>query len=179
MENIKNNLKTSIYFVVTFLITIFFLVFVAQRTNVEGNSMNPYLQNGDSLIVEKLSYRFNNPKRFDIVVFPRNINNGYSKYLIKRVIGLPGETVQISEDGYVLINDVLLEDLYAMEPVDSDKIGVASQKITLGEDEYFVLGDNRNNSSDSRLEAIGNVKKKDILGKAFLRIWPLNAIKIM
>ena len=136
--------------------------FVGERTVVSGDSMSPTLSDGDNLIVDKLSYRIRAPKRFEIVVFPFQYQKG--TYYIKRIIGLPGEQVQIY-NGKVYINGKVLEESGGFEPIRS--AGLASEAITLGEDEYFVLGDNRNNSEDSRLANIGNVKKEYIVGKAW------------
>ena len=145
------------------------VTFVGQRTVVSGTSMVPTLQDGDNLITDKISYRFRDPERYDIIVL--RVESQHENF-IKRVIGLPGETVQIV-GGRVYINGELLEsDVYGNELMIS--AGRASQPITLGEDEYFVLGDNRNGSADSRLEEVGNVDKSRIIGRAFVRIWPLN-----
>lgn len=145
--------------------------FVGERTVVEGESMYPALSNNDNLIVDKISYRFSDPKRFDIVVFPFRYQD--DTYYIKRVIGLPGETVQIY-DGEIYINERLLKESYGYEQIINP--GLASDAITLGEQEYFVLGDNRNNSADSREPSVGTISRTEILGKAWLRIWPLNKI---
>lgn len=150
------------------------VTFVGQRTVVSGTSMVPTLQDGDNLITDKLSYRFGNPERYDIIVL--RVESQHENF-IKRVIGLPGETVQII-GGRVYINGALLEsDVYGNELMIS--AGRASQPITLGEDEYFVLGDNRNGSADSRLEEVGNVDKSRIIGRAFVRIWPLNQFGLL
>ncbi len=130
--------------------------------------MAPTLRDGDNLVVEKLSYRFRNPGRYDVVVFPFKYQE--DTYYIKRVIGLPGETVQI-QDGVIYVNGRSLNDEYGKEPIKNG--GLASEAITLGEDEYFVLGDNRNNSADSREPSIGNISREDIIGRAILRIWPV------
>ncbi|CVI71876.1 Signal peptidase I T [Clostridiales bacterium CHKCI001] len=150
------------------------VTFVGQRTVVSGTSMVPTLQDGDNLITDKISYRFRDPERYDIIVL--RVESQHENF-IKRVIGLPGETVQIV-GGRVYINGELLEsDVYGNELMIS--AGRASQPITLGEDEYFVLGDNRNGSADSRLEEVGNVDKSRIIGRAFVRIWPLNKFGLL
>lgn len=124
---------------------------------------------------DKLSYRFQNPKRFDIIVFPYQYEE--NTYYIKRIIGLPGETVQVV-DGYVYINGSRLEsDIYGNELMDDPM--AASQPITLGEDEYFVLGDNRNHSQDSRDPSVGEVKKDTIMGKAWVRIYPFDKMGVI
>ena len=162
------------YAALVFGITFLIITFVGQRTKVSGNSMYATLENGDNLILEKLSYRFLDPERFDIVVF--RYTHKKNTFYIKRVIGLPGETVQIV-DSKIYINGEILEENYGYEPIQDAKR--ASQPITLGEDEYFVLGDNRNDSSDSRDPAVGNVTRSQIIGKAWLRIWPLNKIGLI
>ena len=129
--------------------------------------MENTLHNGDNLIVDKLSYRFRDPERFDIIVFPFQYQA--NTYYIKRIIGLPGETVQIMEDGSIYINGEKMEESYGREVIQPETIGRAAEPIVLGEDEYFVMGDNRNNSSDSRTDIVGNIKREDIIGKAWLR----------
>ena len=153
------------------------ITFVGQRTEVEGASMENTLHNGDNLIVDKLSYRFRDPERFDIIVFPYQYQA--NTYYIKRIIGLPGETVQIMEDGSIYINGEKMEESYGREVIQPETIGRAAEPIVLGEDEYFVMGDNRNNSSDSRTDIVGNIKREDIIGKAWLRIWPLSDFGVL
>ena len=146
--------------------------FIAQRTVVDGNSMNNTLNHGDSLIVEKVSYLFGDVDRFDIVVFPHyDAAKGKEVYYIKRVIGLPGETVQIT-DGNIYINGSKLNEDYGYYINDIPMNGYdASEEYTIGEDEYFVLGDNRNSSIDSR--KIGCISREDIEGRAVLRLFPI------
>jgi signal peptidase I len=136
--------------------------------------MNVTLTDGDNLIVDKLSYRFKDPERYDIIVFPYQYQE--KTYYIKRIIGMPGETVQI-KDGMVYIDGEMLQESYGKEVM--EYAGVASEPVELGSDEYFVLGDNRNNSSDSRDPSVGNVNRDQIIGKAFIRIWPLNQFGIL
>ncbi len=157
-----------LYILIVFAASWFIVTFVGQRTVVDGDSMNNTLENGDNLVVDKLSYRFSDIDRFDIVVF--RYHNDKKLFYIKRVIGLPGETVQIIGDD-IYINGEVLEEDYGKEAMLS--AGCASEPITLGEDEYFVLGDNRNDSSDSRDPSVGNVQSEWIVGRAFLRITPL------
>lgn len=128
-----------------------------------GQSMDPTLSSGDRVLTNRMVYKLMEPKRGDLVVFKPNGNEN-SHYYIKRVIGLPGETVQII-DGFIYIDgEVLVED------IKFDKMefaGTAEEEITLGEDEFFVLGDNRNASEDSRNAEIGNIRKQDIDSKAW------------
>lgn len=119
--------------------------FIAQPFIVSGNSMEPTFDSGDYLIVDELTYRFSEPQKNDVVIFKYPLDP--SKFFIKRIIGLPGETIHFE-----------------------------GRKITLGEKEYFVMGDNRPNSSDSR--KWGALKEDFLVGKAFLRLWPLNKIGV-
>ncbi len=167
-------LSTVLYLMLVVALTFLFVQFVGQRTHVNGDSMNVTLEDGDNLIVDKLSYRFSDPERFDIIVFPYQYQE--KTYYIKRIIGMPGETVQVI-DGMVYIDGEMLDESYGKEIM--QYAGVASEPLTLGEDEYFVLGDNRNNSSDSRDPSVGNVHEDQIIGKAFIRIWPLNKFGIL
>ena len=163
-----------IYCIIVVVIMFLVIKFVGQRTIVIGDSMNPTLQDGENLITDKITYRFKEPKRFDIIVFPYKDNT--SKLLIKRIIGMPGETVQI-ENGRVYINGHELNEDYGNAVMNDG--GIAANAITLGEDEYFVLGDNRNNSQDSRFASVGNVHRSDIIGRAWLRIWPLDEVTLL
>ena len=164
----KDILDLVVYCAVILLITFLIVHFVGQRTEVIGNSMVTTLADGDNLIVDKISYRFRDPERFDIIVFPSPDEPG--KNYIKRIIGLPGETVQIDGD-VIYINGQVLEENYGAEPMQYS--GTAQEGVILGEDEYFVLGDNRNVSKDSRYDIVGNISRDDIIGRAWLRIWPL------
>lgn len=170
----KEILSWVFYIAFVLVLTWVIITFVGQRTRVDGRSMMNTLHDGDNLIVEKLSYRFSDPKRFDIIVF---LPTGKKEYYIKRIIGLPGETVQIDENGNIYINGELLEENYGAETIQNP--GRAAKPITLGDDEYFVMGDNRNNSKDSRSEEVGNVKRSQIIGRAWLRIWPLNKFGLL
>ena len=165
---VKDLIFLCIYIIIVIGICWAVLTFVGQRTEVSGESMSNTLHSGDTLWIDKLEYEFGSPKRFDVVVFPYGDDD--ETFFIKRIIGLPGETVYIDEDGVIYINDEPLEgDVYGREAIASDKRGVAAEEITLGDDEYFVLGDNRNNSRDSRVEDVGNIHKKDIIGRAVFR----------
>lgn len=170
-------LNTAIYLLCVLGAVWLVITFVGQRTEVEGASMENTLHNGDNLIVDKLSYRFHDPERFDIIVFPFQFQD--NTYYIKRIIGLPGETVQIMDDGSIYINGEKLEENYGMEVIKPETIGRAAEPIELGDDEYFVMGDNRNNSSDSRTDMVGNIKRENIIGKAWLRIWPVSDLGVL
>lgn len=168
---------------ITMVVCLSFILatYMLGKTTVVGHSMEPTLENDDSLLVDKVSYCFRQPERYDVIVFEPAIAN-VSKYYVKRIVGLPGETIQII-DGVVYINGEPLENdvIYSFglkdeagKPVEPEKIynaGLAEKPITLGYDEYFVLGDNRNNSEDSRFSNVGNVKYSAIIG----RIWAVSS----
>ena len=158
------------------------------NAKIPSESMENTIMTGDRIFGFRLAYGFNmnvfgneisrkwkDPERFDIIVFPYQYEE--NTYYIKRIIGLPGETVQVV-DGYVYINGSRLEsDIYGNELMDDPM--AASQPITLGEDEYFVLGDNRNHSQDSRDPSVGEVKKDTIMGKAWVRIYPFGKMGVI
>lgn len=171
----KEILSTSVYLLIVLLITYLFVQYVGQRTEVVGSSMENTLQDGDNLLVDKLSYRFREPERFDIVVFPYRQEK--NTFYIKRIIGMPGETIQIDDDGTIYVNGEILEEYYGNEIIDDS--GIAGSPIVLGDDEYFVMGDNRNNSTDSRSESVGNIYRSELLGKAFIRIWPIHKLELL
>ena len=154
----QNILGTIAYIVGVCVFVFLILHFVGQRTVVNGSSMDTTLANGQNL---------------DIIIFPGPEEFGQHPYYIKRIIGMPGETVQI-KDGKVYINDKELKsDVYGITDY-IDYPGIAEEPITLGDDEYFCLGDNRPVSQDSRYEEVGPVKRSIIVGKVWIRIWPLN-----
>lgn len=145
--------------------------FLFQPFIVKGESMSPNFESGDYLIVDEISYRFSEPQRGDVIVF--NYPKNTSQRFIKRIIGLPGETINISGGQVRLVegeNKIILEEDYLHGSLKTQ----GSVNLTLGEDEYFVLGDNREYSFDSR--AWGVVPKKDIIGRALLRIFPLASL---
>ena len=164
-KTLKEILSTSIYLLVVLILTLLVVTYVGQRTKVIGNSMSPMLSDGDNLIVDKISYRFQEPQRF---------RYAEKTYYIKRIIGLPGETVRIDDEGNIYIDGEVLDESFGKETIKDP--GRASQPITLEEDEYFVMGDNRNNSSDSRDPVVGNIHRDEFIGKAWMRIWPLGDI---
>lgn len=164
-----------LWFGAVLLLSFLLIHFVAQRTDVNGTSMVPTLEDGDQLIADKVTYRFRDPERFDIIIFPYQYAE--KTYFIKRIIGLPGERVRIDELGKIYINGKVLEEHYGLEQMVNP--GLAAEEITLGDDEYFVLGDNRNVSEDSRYPDVGNIKRKDIIGRAWLRIYPFSRFGIL
>ncbi len=151
----------AVIFLAYFIINI-----VLEKTSMLGDSMEVTLSDGDVIIVNKFAYLLRPPKRGDVVVFKQS-GNEHDYYDIKRVVGLPGETVQIM-DGAVYINGELMP-----EKINCEKMlipGLAKDRFTLEEEEYFVLGDNRNNSEDSRFANIGTIVREEIVGKAWLRL---------
>jgi signal peptidase I len=146
------------------LIALLINVFVGQATRVEGQSMEPNLHSEQRLVVEKLSYRFHGPQRFDIVVL--QVPSQGEELLIKRVIGLPGETVEI-KDGGVYINGELLDEPFTNEHTQPGRHGL----VTVPPLHVYVLGDNRDRSNDSR--SFGPVPIEDVIGRAWLSYWPL------
>ncbi len=145
------------------LIALLINVFVGQATRVEGQSMEPNLHSDQRLVVEKVSYRFHGPKRFDIVVL--KLPSQGEELLIKRVVGLPGETVEI-KDGHVYINDTMLDEPFTEEITQPGRNGT----VTVPPLHVYVLGDNRDRSNDSR--SFGPVAIENIVGRAWLSYWP-------
>lgn len=172
---LKDIMNTSLYFLAVLVITFFVIKYVGQRTEVIGGSMEPTLIDGDNLFVDKISYLFREPERYEIIVFP--YRERPHVYYIKRVIGLPGETIYMDEKGYVYINGERIEENYIKNYASNP--GLIATPLTLGEDEYFVMGDNRNNSIDSRSTQVGIVKRDEITGRAFMRVWPITRLKIL
>ena len=148
-----------------------FVYFIGLRTSVVGQSMSPTLVSGDEILVNRFVYKVTDPKRGDIIVFLPN-GNEKSHYYVKRVIGVPGDTVLI-QNGAVYINGEVYKE--EIEAAAIEEAGLVSEEITLDSDEYFVLGDNRNNSEDSRYANIGNIKKDYIIGKAWFRVAPFSS----
>ena len=140
--------------------------YALEKTNMVGDSMEATLSSGDTIMIDKLLYRIKSPERFDVIVFKKD-GKEHSYYSIKRIIGLPGEHVLIA-DGKIYIDGVLLEEETNVEDILLP--GLASDEILLDGDEYFVLGDNRNNSEDSRFFNVGNVFSEEIIGRAWIRL---------
>ena len=164
-----NRLRLVVGWIVDVIVAVsiaWFVVFaMGTQIHVTGQSMEPVFQSGETVLMNRLSYRFSGPERLDIVVFEKEDG----KYNMKRVIGLPGETVQI-QNGLLYIDGELLD-----APGDLNGAalaGLAEHPIVLKKDEYFLLGDNRENSEDSRFSNVGNVKRRQIKGRIWLRIQP-------
>ncbi|SHO46060.1 signal peptidase I [Anaerocolumna xylanovorans] len=139
--------------------------YALEKTVMPGDSMEKTLMDQDKIIINKFSYVFHQPRRFDVIVFKQS-DKEHSYLNVKRIIGLPGETVQIKE-GKIYINGEPLTEKIVNDPIENP--GLAEEEIKLDENEFFVLGDNRNNSEDSRFANVGNIVSGDILGKAWIR----------
>ncbi|MBE6154952.1 MAG: signal peptidase I [Firmicutes bacterium] len=170
LRDIKEFLIDSFKVIILIVVVLFLMVFVFSVTQVVGNSMNPTLKDGEVLLLNKFIYRFSDVKRGDII----SLDYDDTKYLIKRVIGLPGDTINIKNNKVYINNQVYEEDYlpdYEYEDFYLSSLGYN----TIPEDMYFVIGDNREDSLDSR--KIGLINKDDINGKISFRFWPLNKLK--
>ena len=164
-------LKTIVDVIMIVCMTYLIVVSFFNRTTVSGHSMNNTLNNNDTVLINSLAYTFHEPERFDLIVFESKSEDNSALY-VKRVIGLPGETVQI-KNGMVYIDDKPLENDIIKDEIFN--AGLAASPVKLAYNEYFVLGDNRNNSDDSRYSNIGNVTRESIVGKPWLRIKPVSS----
>ncbi len=170
-RELKIIIDISIFVLIVLVVTYLVFSYVTQRTQVKGSSMETTLYDGDNIMMDKLSYHLRDIERNEVICFtaPRA-----KETLIKRVIGLPGESVRIS-GGAIYINGEIIEDRIG----GISFAGRAESEILLGRNEYFVLGDNRGDSIDSRYEEIGNVNRRDILGRAFFLFYPFNRIRVV
>ncbi|MEH2943044.1 signal peptidase I [Lachnospiraceae bacterium KK002] len=159
----------------TMFVAVLLVLFVGFRISVVGPSMSPTLENGEKILVNRLVYKIFSPKQNDLIVFLPN-GNEKSHYYIKRVIAMPGDKVQVKE-GMIYINGEPFEEKVEVPAIENALL--AEEELTVGEDEYFVLGDNRNNSEDSRYASIGNVKKEYIVGKAWCIVWPWDRFALL
>lgn len=172
LKILKSILLWIVEIVIVVLAAYLIIEYAVEKTTMLGVSMNTTLNDGDKIIINKLAYIRKDPERYDVIVFKQS-GSEHSYYNIKRVIGIPGDTIEII-DGYVYINGSKLTEVITVEPMRLS--GLAGSQITLEENEYFVLGDNRNSSEDSRFANIGLVVRDDIIGKAWFRLSPLSII---
>lgn len=172
-ERLMSAFSEILIYAVIFLLCLFLVPeFLCCKYTVEGISMQDTLNEGEQLIGEKISYRFSEPKRFDVVII-QPYKEEKKNYYVKRVIGLPGETIEIKGNSIFIDGEVLNDSKYIREPMwETTSYG----PVTLEENQYFVMGDNRNYSMDSRETDIGPVPKDRIIAKVFLRVWPLKKI---
>ena len=172
-ERDRSIISNVLYIAAVLLFSFLIVRYVGQRTEVIGNSMVPTLEDGNQLVTDKITYRFREPERFDIIVFP---HEPMHEFYIKRIIGMPGETVESGEDGVIYINGEVLEENYGYgQTAPQERTG----EIVLGEDEYFVLGDNREVSLDSRYREVGNIPRSIIIGRAWVRIYPFDQFGLL
>jgi signal peptidase I len=164
--------EISVYLVLFFIVVFITPKYLAHTTIVDGDSMMPCLYDKEKVILEMLSKQTDRLERFDVIVFYPYGREVSTEQYIKRIIGLPGETVMIM-DNKILINGEPLEEQFALDKSPLYP-GLAGEEIKLAEDEYFVLGDNRYISNDSRYRDVGNVKKENIEGRLVLIFWPLS-----
>ena len=162
-EKVKTAIEWGTEIIVVCILAWMLVSFFGQRVSNAGDSMSPVLKNGDVVLINRIVYDARKPKRGEIIAFRPNGNEN-AHYCIKRVVGLPGETIQIKDGKIYVDGKVQKKDIYTS---DLDFAGIAEKKLTLGETEYFVLGDNSAGSDDSRLADIGNVKREDIGGKVW------------
>lgn len=162
-EKVKTAIEWGTEIIVVCILAWMLVSFFGQRVSNAGDSMSPVLKNGDVVLINRIVYDARKPKRGEIIAFRPNGNEN-AHYCIKRVVGLPGETVQIKDGKVYIDGKVQKKNVYTS---DLDFAGIAEKKLTLGETEYFVLGDNSAGSDDSRLANIGNVKREDIGGKVW------------
>lgn len=168
LKSLSSALKSWLLLIFIAIITGYaFVTFLFQTVTVIGPSMMPTLKDNEVVIINKLDYRLHSIERYDVVAYKKVDSNGY--YDIKRVYGLPGETVLI-KDGRIYINGEVLEDRPVSEAI--LVTGIAANETVLGKDEYFVMGDNVNNSEDSRFSNIGNISSTEIKGKVVYVVSP-------
>lgn len=168
---LRRTTKWIVDLAVVFTLALFLVQYMGMQYEVNGHSMEPTLYGGDVVLIDRISYRLRRPKRLELVVFRKRDDE--DRQYLKRIIGLPGETVQI-KDGRIYIDGSILELSESLTQV--NVAGLAEEPVMLGEGEYFLLGDNRDSSEDSRFENIGNVSAGQIVGRAWFRPSPFERI---
>ncbi len=162
-------------FFVAIILALFVIAFIAQSFHVQGRSMEPTLYHGQRLLVDKLTYRFLTPSMGDVVIF-RYPTDTRRKF-IKRIIGLPGDEIAI-RNGMVYKNGAVLGESYVSGPTLGPYNAPSFGPVRVPDDHYFVLGDNRRNSDDSRYPDVGFIPTEYVVGRALLTYWPLNAVAL-
>ena len=173
--DIKEFIKDMLGYIILIAIILLVAIYVVGLQQIVGPSMSNTLENGDIIILDKITYNFIDVKRNDIISF----YSEETKYLIKRVIGLPGDYVEIKNNELYINNQKISENYLAENTITNDFSLSELGYDTIPEDKYFVLGDNRSNSKDSRNPEIGLVEKEDIIGKVRFIFWPINKMKII
>lgn len=176
MNENKDNFFVEVFkfSLITLLIVLPFRIYIAKPFVVSGASMSPTFETGNYLIVDQISYHFEEPQRGDVIIFKYPKNE--TRYFIKRIIGLPNETIEVTNGNTIIKNEESPDGFILDEPFIQTPL-TGNAKYTLGEDEYFVMGDNRPNSSDSR--SWGLLNEKLIVGRAFIRLLPVSQIGIL
>lgn len=172
-RDIKEFIKDTIGYVIFIAVVLFIAIYVVGLQQVIGDSMNPNFENRDILILDKITYRFKKPERGDVIAF----NTADENFFIKRIIGLPGEKIEIVDNILYIDNIAYKEDYLNEDEMEDFRLTDLGYE-TIPEDMYFVLGDNRNNSKDSRNPKVGLVKKENIMGQVRVRFWPLKKAEI-
>lgn len=162
----KNMLKLLGTVLIAIALSFVLITYVGERTKVSGHSMEPHLHDQDQVLLDKFTYRIRDPQRYEIIVFPGP--EGKDQFFVKRVIALPGETVKITK-GKVYVNNKEIKDYSKDHTTDPCEL---TTELHLSSDEYFVLGDNRDNSNDSRYKEVGPVKRSKIIGRIIFRFYP-------
>jgi len=172
-RRIKELIIWIIETVLVLLAAYYISFYMLEKTSVIGDSMSPTLAEGEKILINRMAYRFVEPERFDVIVYKQS-NKEHSYYEVKRVIGLPGETVVIDDQGVIWVNGESVHEQIKVDAMHNS--GLAEEGVYLDEGEYFVLGDNRNQSEDSRFANVGNILSDDIIGKAWIRLEPFSLI---
>lgn len=174
-RDIKEFMNDMMKYIITAFVVIFIVVYIVSVQQVVGPSMNPTLKEGDILILDKISYRMRDIRRNEVVALKYDA----SKYLVKRIIGLPGENIAYKDNYLYIDGKKYQETIYDNMKTEDFTLEEIAGVDKIPDDMYLVLGDNRGNSQDSRDSKIGLIKKSDIIGRTFIRIWPLNGIKLV
>ena len=174
-EKVRSSMRWVFQIMVTLVFAAVVAIMMFQTVTMQESSMEPTISVGDRFFINRAVYKFSSPQRGDMIVFRTSASDDAALH-IRRVIGLPGETVQIS-GGRILIDGEVYNEGKDFPMITNP--GLAATAVTLESGEYFVLGDNRNNSSDSRDPSVGILKRKDLLGRAWVRIYPFDKVGVI
>ncbi len=171
-------LDWAVDIVIAGIIVYIITTFAFQNMYVIGGSMDPTLRNGEVVLVNKLTYLINQPSRYDIIAFKHTNMIQEKINFVKRIIGLPGDKIDIIDDEIYVNDQILKVPINEKHKHGIMKAGSMSYPAIVPEDSYFVLGDNQANSVDSRYQEVGMIPKKEVIGKICFRIWPLWQVKV-